>query len=260
MIYVEGEDDISFWNELFRKELSENLYELEQVNGKSNLLRFMNGLEDGSIKNTIVACDLDYNIYLEHEYTNPFILFTYGHSIENSMFCPAHIIDYTRRLSSSKDDNSVLVNEWINTFCSTAVILLPYEIISIKNNLKIKCFNNMLYNFLHKEKFELDNQKIEKFINDIQHIFKMSDITKISDKINNDQRENRYKIQGHFFAQAVMKFIRDFTNKRQKKISLSNDAIYGEFVSCNNYCGSICIEKTYIKTKIKAAIEALGTS
>ena len=89
MVYVEGDDDIPFWDELFRKRVPIDFYTIEQVGGKNNLRKHINAIKRGDITNVIVACDSDYNRILYDTtstlYNNPLIIMTHGHSIENTI-------------------------------------------------------------------------------------------------------------------------------------------------------------------------------
>src|SRR5574344_1025784 len=238
MIYVEGDDDISFWDEIFRKCVPDNFYELEQVHGKENLPEYMDGIEDGSITNTIVACDSDYNSYIESgKYSSPFIIFTYGHSIENSMFCPHHIANYLKRQSHNTNTNYLdIVNIWINDFCNVAMTLLPYDIVSIKDKNGVKCMGCGCHRFLQNNSCLLDENKIREFINHVEDQFNKLQIQEVNNQLKKDDRDFRYIIQGHFFAVGVMNFIRLCLRQTNPRISLSDNALYGEFYSCNKYC------------------------
>lgn len=47
MLYVEGDDDVVFWDEHFRKYMPVEFYEIEQVHGKENLGRYIEGIKTG---------------------------------------------------------------------------------------------------------------------------------------------------------------------------------------------------------------------
>lgn len=78
MLYVEGDDDIVFWDEHFKKYMPSTFYEIEQVHGKENLTRYIEGIKDGTLQNVVVACDSDFTLFLEIDPLNsPFIIKTY---------------------------------------------------------------------------------------------------------------------------------------------------------------------------------------
>ena len=57
MVYVEGPDDIPFWDDKFSAEIPSSNYEIESVNGKENLDAYIAGVLSGSIKNVIIAIE-----------------------------------------------------------------------------------------------------------------------------------------------------------------------------------------------------------
>ena len=167
---------------------------------------------------------------------NQFIVKTYGHSIENTMFCPYSIATYIRRLSKTSEDYLSEVLEWLEVFASSAKKLLPYEVeneISPTHCMILPKIFNMGFAYFqsNQEKGYLDKNKIETYIQNIVSDYDSDRISELEDKINKDLREIRFLIQGHFIADAMMCYIRARVKQiRGKTISLSNDAIYESIV------------------------------
>ena len=257
MLYVEGDDDIVFWDENFREYMPSDFYQIEPVHGKENLDTYITGINEGVLKNVVVACDSDFTDFTEANLLdNLFIVRTYGHSIENTMFCPYSVATYIRRLSKTSLDYFPEVIGWLNLFCSTAKKLLPYEIeneINPTHCTKLpKIFNNgFTYYQSSQAKTDLDEEKVNAYIQSITSDFDPNRISEIEQKINNDQRETRYLIQGHFIADAIMNYIRMRVKQiKGRTVSLSNDAIYASIMDCKNPCDSSCNDKMHLKTQI----------
>ena len=261
MLYVEGEDDISFWNLQFGRYIPENEYEIQKVDGKENLEPYISGILDGSISNTVVACDADYTDFMDVRPTDICIVRTYGHSIENSMFCPVSIAKYIRKYTNTTEDYQTEVNSWISTFCMSAKCMLPYE---IKNSIDPKHCERLPKILKDKYQFlkvsgrgcDLDEAKISTHISSFSALYKQEDIDDINGKINASMKELRYIIQGHFLADAVMEFIR----KKVKSIigksaGLSNIALYAAFCECPPSCRSSCQDILYLRDQIQAVSE-----
>lgn len=260
MVYVEGVDDISFWDELLRKRVPETFYTIEQVNGKNNLKYYINGLLNGTITNVVVACDSDYNNILMNQepdfYINPLIIKTYGHSIENTMFCPKLVAKYIRNIIKNTNDYYPAIKEWYDNFCFMSLQLLPYDILNqeeinqVDIGTKKKAFNENFYRLLDDtNKMMLDQHKVEEFISRIKVNYKDSDVEYINSRIHLEPRESRYIIQGHFLELAVMNLIRE-TIKQEKKVTLSNEAIFAYFIDCNTQCNSICEDRQFLFQQI----------
>lgn len=265
MVYVEGDDDIPFWDELFKKIVPDGFYTIEQVGGKSNLRNCINAIKRGDITNVIVACDSDYNRILYDNtstlYNNPLIIMTQGHSIENTMFCPRTVAKYIKNVLKTTTDYYPLTKTWYEQFCSLSLKLLPYDILNqeeFENNddsNKKKVYNERFHRLQDDSNpTMLSENKIEVLISKIKSNYKESDIIDIENRIAVDSREPRYIIQGHFLEIAVMNYIRE-TIKKAKKVSLSNEAIFTSFIDCHTQCNSICNDRQVLFQQIETAYQ-----
>lgn len=256
MLYVEGDDDIVFWDENFRKYMPSDFYEIEQVHGKENLKRYIIGIKDGTLNNIVVACDSDYNEFKEDDCSHKFIVRTYGHSIENTMFCPHSVAAYIRRSSRTSNDYLPEVIEWLNTFCSKAKKLLPYEIENEINpahcERQPKIFNKGFYFFQDSQnKGFLDENKIDSYLQAINSDFDSNRILEITQRINVCEKDVRYLIQGHFIAKALMEFIKKRVKRIKDNFSVSDDAIYESVIDCKYTCNPLCKDKLFLKSQIE---------
>jgi hypothetical protein len=83
-VYVEGKDDILFWESLFEKEGITNFH-IEEVGGYVFLGPYMNKIVNDNA-NIIVACDTHLSDFLGFDYQHERIIRTFGYSIENTMY------------------------------------------------------------------------------------------------------------------------------------------------------------------------------
>ncbi len=265
MVYVEGDDDIPFWDELFKKKVPDAFYTIEQVGGKNNLRNHINAIKKGNITNVIVACDSDYNRILYDNtsalHDNPLIIMTYGHSIENTMFCPKTVSKYIKNILKTATNYYPITKSWYDHFCSISKRLLPYDILNQEgfdddnDSNKKKVFNERFHRLQdNSNPTILSEGKIEEFITRIKCNYKNSDVIDIERRIAEDPREPRYMIQGHFLEIAVMNFIRE-TIKKQKNVALSNEAIFTSFIDCNTQCNSICDDRQFLFKQIETAYQ-----
>jgi len=259
MVYVEGDDDVPFWNELFQKRVPVGFYKIEQVGGKNNLKYYINAIRNNEISNVIVACDSDYNQIVSDEADTPLIIRTYGHSIENSMFCPLMVSKFIRNTIKTTDDYNDQTEEWYNKFCGSTMKLVPFDILNQEEDfnkddtVKKRVLNERFFRLQDpNEKTLLSEDRINSFIDTIKANFLDSDIEEITNTIRCDKREPRYIIQGHFLEIAVMNYIRE-TIKKSKKVTLSNDAIFTNFIDCNIQCNALCKDKQFLFLQIDKA-------
>ena len=83
MVYVEGDDDIPFWNYYFPSDICQ----IECVGGCENLTEKIDNIERGLLK-CIVACDADYSFYHDDVQEHKLVVRTESHSIECLLYCP----------------------------------------------------------------------------------------------------------------------------------------------------------------------------
>ncbi|WEK79856.1 DUF4435 domain-containing protein [Vibrio alginolyticus] len=98
LVYVEGFEDISFWNKLFRQEgipVKVQAYgNCNKANGKGTIVSAYEKKEIQLGKNLLVALDSDYDYLLENNteiFSNEFSFQTYAFSIENIIWQPKHL-------------------------------------------------------------------------------------------------------------------------------------------------------------------------
>lgn len=96
VVYVEGQDDVPFWEIILNKFASFSFY-LESVGGKPELNKRIADIENGDA-NYFVARDADYD-----DFDGPRgVIRTYGHSIENTMVTVGSIAKLIASLSKKQ--------------------------------------------------------------------------------------------------------------------------------------------------------------
>lgn len=265
VVYVEGPDDVPFWDAMFSRVVSRDFYEISPVNGKEQLIPYVEGIEDGTIQNAFVATDLDYNLFTEKgRSTSAYVIYTYGHSIENTMFCPKSVSIFLRRVLKKTDQYSNEVNQWYDSILKTTRPLLALDIL---NSIDVECKfhrSNGKNTFLGRGYYFYQNQLKKKEIDSVKigvevgshPDFDPSMLAKIEKDITNicSSREPRYLVQGHFIADAVMNYIRVSLDENKMKAAYSNDAFYATFCDCIERCVPPCHDKQHVCNYIERAV------
>lgn len=86
MLYVEGEDDIIFWEHILQA-FGKSGYEIEEVGGIEELKKKIAKIESGAI-DSVAASDSDFAKLDPQRSAVNNVIVTYGHSIENSLINP----------------------------------------------------------------------------------------------------------------------------------------------------------------------------
>src|SRR5690606_8149320 len=120
-VYVEGTDDVLFWDYLF-KVAEVNAY-IEDVGGDQEIKKYIESIlnEDAGF---IVACDNDHNDFIDEIIVHPRIIRTYGYSIENSMYNYDKIEEIISKLSRQKVDLKGIIEAWAEEFSNQVYELL----------------------------------------------------------------------------------------------------------------------------------------
>lgn len=265
IVYVEGKDDVYFWNTRFKKIIPSSLYKIIQVGGKPNLSEKIEYIKNKQTTNVVVACDSDFTSFSDNV-SEDLILRTYGYSIENTMFCPNSVSDCIECQSCSSNDFINDVNSWFDEFHKEASKLLPYAIANEINppQQDVDAIfggngENYYKYFINSQKNNLDAVKVDAFINNIKNKYDQNVINNIKVKITELGKPIRCIVQGHFLQKVVKSFIEyKIKQNTQNKYTLSNNIIATLANKCN--CGRVCEDSIFLTTQINTVKNHFGIS
>lgn len=80
IVYVEGDDDVPFWEEVFSR-IPEASFEIETAGGSNQLDLYIDKIVSGHLQ-AVAARDSDFLRHLGNTKDDPRILYTFGYSIE----------------------------------------------------------------------------------------------------------------------------------------------------------------------------------
>ncbi len=258
IIWVEGDDDELFWNYIF--ELNNyNNYKIKKANGKERLKGYMEKIIEKNLK-IIVACDRDYNDFNEQQLTHDRVIYTFGNSIENTLYCPYTIARNIEKYSKTKYNNYHEIENWYDKFYDDIKDLIVLDIANIKYDKEIEVMGKSSKKFLASNKSVLiSTKKVENHINNIVANFTKDEISSTRDQVKNYPKKKRHIIKGHFLTDAIRNLIIKKAKSERNKdtISISNDSLYSNTVDGCLKCRLNCEEKEYLNLLIKHAIESI---
>lgn len=231
-VYVEGKDDILFWNNLF--DLAEIEAYIEEVGGKEELEKYIKKITDDGAEFAI-AMDNDNSEFLNNQHGHSNIIRTYGYSIENSMYFNHRpiekvITNFCRKKIDFSDD----FKDWIESFTSTVIELIVLDIANNRFGKGVSVFGDNCFRFLKTQNsFEVCNDKINVFIEGIKRNFSNDEIEEVRRLINQNEKDLWFLIKGHFITHSLLNLIKKAIriNSGLKK-NVSEDYLYSITVDC----------------------------
>ncbi|ENM3764542.1 DUF4435 domain-containing protein, partial [Vibrio cholerae] len=207
MVYVEGEDDVPFWEIVF-SHLADYKVEIQDVGGSNELEKYIAKLDSGEI-NGIVACDSDFEVIKGYP-SKSNVIRTYGYSIENTIISQSTILKIIKSIGKIPTKNTPVQEseEWLKKFNSTMQKLVIHDIYNELKGLGVSIVGDNCSRFLKSQKsYELCQEKIEDFIRSVGFLIEESDLQKIDTMMNEISRDYSDFIRGHFLFSAVSRFI-----------------------------------------------------
>lgn len=224
LIYVEGDDDEVFWDNIFSKVPNFN-YLIESLGGSEEINKCIKKVECDGL-NAIIARDSDYLKHNKKVSEKDNIIYTFGYSIENTLYNKKSIYEITRNCCKSL---AVKVDEFdglFDLFSEKFELLLAMDIVNSSLGLGLEVLYDNCESFMSGRVSSTPcDKKISEKINCIKDKI---DKIYIDGVLKEIKQENSVvlSIRGHFFASWVSKLINNYAARRGKKISLSGDGLY----------------------------------
>jgi len=227
MFYVEGKEDVEFWNILLDKFKYGCEVKVESVGGKPELKKRIKKLVSGDV-DCLIGGDLDYLSFNEAYPVHDNLIYTYGHSIENTIYCPKVVC--RSAIALGKLDRSAvnikIIEQWLGLFYTSIEELVKYD---IANDIFQKGHEVMPENcarFIDNKSNSICSKKLTNYIQK----------EKLSEKLNSNLssvklHDGKYLndfVRGHFLFSGILIFLKKFisTIKGKSNQPISNDGLY----------------------------------
>ena len=228
MLYVEGEDDVPFWEFLFEK-FSSIKVKVQQVGGREEIEKYVSKIKK-EVLNAIVAMDSDYSLYCDF-YDHKRIIRTYGYSIENTIISSETIRDVVRSVGrvAKKDISLDRFSEWESEFLLRVEELLIWDIHNFLKSLGKPVMGDSCARFLiNKKSYKICPKKVEKYISEIGFQVSLEDRDLIKSRWCDHKRTSMDLIRGHFLFSAGLLFATNFIKEiRGASVNLSYGSMFG---------------------------------
>lgn len=256
IVFIEGKDDKLFWMYLFNR-LNLNP-DITSVGGCINLESYIDMIikEDSKI---IVCRDSDYTSFINTQKSHPRIIYTYGYSLENSLYCKENMKNIIEFCIKDKYINQDNLLEWINQFEEKIKPIITFEILNLKLELGKKVIHDITQIIKSKNNPYLDDTKIKNLLENYDIPNREKNIDLIEKSLNTKNKELYYILRGHLLQKAILKFI-NYEVKMitdSKKSCISENGLYNTSLSLVKSCKLNCVQYNYYKDKINNALYSI---
>lgn len=228
MLYVEGPDDVCFWEIIFQK-TSDITVQVQDVGGCNELKPYIKRILSNEL-NALVACDSDLTRFSEENISHPKVIRTYGYSIENSFVNERTIQRVVKNLGrfSAKEVSSYNYKNWFDDVYNKSKPLVLLDIYNYMNGLGISVVSDNAERFMKsRNSAELCNIKIREHIRLLcRDVDDYDENEFCSELLDIHDTSLELWLRGHFLLSAIFKSVMCFLNQMGKKVSFSSDAFY----------------------------------
>ncbi|PUA46936.1 hypothetical protein C5U62_02865 [Pseudomonas protegens] len=232
ILFVEGDDDVLFWNTVITRCSKLNV-DIRPVGGVNELKPYVEKVRNG-VLDCVVAQDADYSVHIG-EKRHSRVLYTYGYSIENTLYNPELVTSLLGVWSKKQIDASSEVSKWLEDLVNSCTPLFYLDFLNAKKKLEIDTGAGHCQRFMvskNSEKF--DRQKVSSHVERIskQHALSLS-----SDELSCVKNVPILVLmRGHFLQSAVLRYINCQLKLMGRKTSVSGDALYAHAIQYLQNC------------------------
>ncbi|WP_411361055.1 DUF4435 domain-containing protein [Pseudidiomarina sp. YC-516-91] len=232
MVFVEGKDDVGFWEIIFAK-LYPYKVKVEPVGSKPQLRNYVNKIAEGEA-DYLVAMDVDYDYLINDENFPDHVITTVGYSIENSLVTDeslTRLIKNLCRLTSAQQPTE-MTRAWIEDTSNLLKPLLITDVVNQAEEIGVRVGLDNSDRFFKTTKCaELCEEKIAGHIENLGLGVSPECIAQWEQQINELGRPYFELVRGHFIFSAAMRFVKVASKNFDKSVSLSVDAFYSNLLA-----------------------------
>lgn len=230
MVYVEGEDDLMFWDVIFSK-ITGFKYKIEAVDGCPELDKYINNIEAG-VLDAIAARDSDFLRFTGRISSNPRAIYTFGYAMENSLYTSEIVHQITRYWCKSLAVTEADCVKWLNDIATAFTPLVALDIANAISDSGVSVLKDNCTRFMASQASATPSiEKIAAHASDIATKLPKKSITAAHGAMALSSSASLDFLRGHMLATAVSKFLTQVAKRLKKKITVSFDALYAVAIS-----------------------------
>jgi hypothetical protein len=206
IVYVEGPDDVPFWETIFDVFASFEV-EIQDLGGSAELDKIVVKILTEGL-DIIVARDADYLFILGEYVEHPNVVYTFGHSMENSVFTPEVVHRAARLLCKSNAITLTDCRAWLEHICDCSVPLTLCGIASRISDLGLVAFPDNAAKVLRdNNRCEIDSEKMTVYRSNLEKNVSGALLSRAEQIVSDSSRDFCDLIKGHFLRSATYHFL-----------------------------------------------------
>lgn len=225
MVYVEGDDDVIFWRHILSETIGP-LLEIEPVGGVGEIKKYVDKILAGEI-DAVVARDADLSHFVGPQSRHPRILYSYGYSIENSLYTVPAIKGLAESWSKTDRLELNICTAWIDDLLTAVTPLIELDIANALEAGGLETIGDNCTRFMTSTSSDrVCRMKVESYSDPIKLKIATQNLASARAILESASDASLRLIRGHFLASAIMKFIVSTAKRYGKKVSLSAESLY----------------------------------
>lgn len=222
VVFVEGEDDEDFWRIIFQKCAAANVA-VRSVGGAAALDEQIARIVSEDLA-VLSARDADYLTCSGRAVSDPRVVYTYGYSIENSLFVTQCVSELTEAWCKGRvKDAAEICQEWQASLYEALTELVTLDAINDVADTGISVLGDNIMRFCKRNK--LCRNTVGQQSENVRAQFSEEQLAAAAARLDPDVDASRW-LRGHFVASACLHFIAEQMKLVGLRSRISYDALY----------------------------------
>jgi hypothetical protein len=232
IVYVEGDDDELFWSVVFKK-CSDKKILPQSVGGAPELDKHITRIIADNLR-VLAARDADFLVCCDQHISDPRVIYTYGYSIENTLYTEAAVAQIARLWSKGKGQGTEAeTKKWLENFHNAIEELTLYDAANFLHDCGLLVSGENIARFACRDApHEIDVIKVEKHLVHLASSIS-AEMRALAAALRIETgRTTPDNVRGHFLASAVLQFVLSHARSAGMNAKISYDGLYAVAIQC----------------------------
>lgn len=231
ILYVEGEDDVPFWDVVFKK-FSESDVKVVPVFGAPEVDKKISEIVINDL-NVLAARDSDYLRVSGQHVSDARVLYTYGYSIENCLYSPGALAAILAMWRRSQNLGSEDCKVWFDSVFESLNTIMLCDVANFIFQRGVSVLPDSCGRFMKdNNSIEVDAEKLQSYLGRIKRHFSAEELAESADILDRHGYDLCDIVRGHFLASLAHRFVSKSHAGLDRKRNISFDALYSNALLC----------------------------